>query len=347
MQAAPLHVYRGSHGTLRDRARRSVPIPPPRAYSAFHDIMSDSDGDDEYGTILGTAGQLEGARLNNDLYDAYLPSTLDLPGSLSRASERLPTPPQPAESVASGAWRTASPPPRSPSTVYTSGPAWTGLGGPGASLSRSSIVRRPPRRTVDSSEFANWTSRRRSAIRNSATRDDGSHEGSSTDTAGRSAELSATPGSRGSHDTWTNRRNHVISFLGSSFGESGPSSSSNPSSSQMWHSMTSASSTPLSSTSLAVLPRRSSTTDINDDRRQAIAPRLRRGGLRPPESLSLHGLRSSSSQELPGSPVSDHNLGSRDSLPVSLPGRPGTSEEAGSEQSESTVLALRSASPVA
>lgn len=347
MQAAPLHVYRGSHGTLRDRARRSVPIPPPRAYSAFHDIMSDSDGDDEYGTILGTAGQLEGARLNNDLYDAYLPSTLDLPGSLSRASERLPNPPQPAESVASGAWRTASPPPRSPSTVYTSGPAWTGLGGPGASLSRSSTVRRPPRRTVDSSEFANWTSRRRSAIRNSATRDDGSHEGSSTDTAGRSAELSATPGSRGSHDTWTNRRNHVISFLGSSFGESGPSSSSNPSSSQMWHSMTSASSTPLSSTSLAVLPRRSSTTDINDDRRQAIAPRLRRGGLRPPESLSLHGLRSSSSQELPGSPVSDSNLGSRDSLPVSLPGRPGTSEEAGSEQSESTVLALRSASPVA
>ncbi|EJF62351.1 hypothetical protein DICSQDRAFT_39920, partial [Dichomitus squalens LYAD-421 SS1] len=67
MQAAPLHVYRGS--SLRDRARRSVPLPPPRPYgTTFHDILSDSDGDEEYGTMLGSSGQLEGAQINTDLY---------------------------------------------------------------------------------------------------------------------------------------------------------------------------------------------------------------------------------------------------------------------------------------
>lgn len=337
LQAGNLHVYRSSHGSLRDRARRSVPLPPPRPYSTtFHDILSDSDGDEEYGTMLGSSGQVEGAQINTDLYDAYLPSTYDLPGSISRATERNAGSPHPPEPT--GSWLMHSPP-RSPSTGFgTAG--WMGLGGPGSSsLTRQPTVRRPHRsRTMDSStEFAGFTSRRRTAIRNSATQDDGPRE-SSGEALGRSSSVDATrpaevsptvtdTGSRGSLDlsAWMARRRAGASSLGNvSVDELGwPSTSSNPSSSQMWYSMTTSSSASPEPMSLAALSRRSSTTDLNDDRRQSIAPRLRRGGLRPPESLLLHG---------PASPGDGSSLHSTSNATPHPPAQVITAQNAPSEQ---------------
>ncbi|TBU33081.1 hypothetical protein BD311DRAFT_685362 [Dichomitus squalens] len=303
MQAAPLHVYRGS--SLRDRARRSVPLPPPRPYgTTFHDILSDSDGDEEYGTMLGSSGQLEGAQINTDLYDAYLPSTYDLPGSMSRSSERNTISPHPPES--SRSWLMNSPPPRSPSAGHATA-GWLGLGGPGSSsLTRQGSIRRPHRsRTIDTSnEFAGFTSRRRSAIRNSTTQDDGPRGESSSDTIGRSSSVDATrlteasssatdTGARGGLDlsAWMARRRAGASSFGNiTVDELGwPVANSNPSSSQMWYSLTASSPASPEPMSFAPLSRGSSTTDLNEDRRQVIAPRLRRGGLRPPESLLLHG----------------------------------------------------------
>ncbi|KAI0722707.1 hypothetical protein C8Q76DRAFT_793718 [Earliella scabrosa] len=359
MQAAPLHVYRGSHGSHGPRERnRRVPIPARRRsssfYSNFNDMLSDSDGEAEYGTVLGSSSQLEGARLNTDLYDAYFPSTLDLPGTLSR-TDRPSSPPQPPETASSGTWFSISPPPRAPSTMYnTSGPAWTGLGGPGSSLSRTSTIRRSSRpRTLDMSDFASFTSRRRSAIRNSSARDEGSREGSSTDTAGRSAEPSVSPAdasSSGPYDlsAWISRAGASSGNApsgGSTYEDSATSTSSHPSSSQMWFSMTSGASSPFAHPSLAALPRRSSTTDLNDDRRQAIAPRLRRGGLRPPESLLLHG--PGSSAPVTAERASAHTSHSMDTLRTDAhsPEQPGSGEETVAPPPESSTA--RATSPIA
>ncbi|KAI0751053.1 hypothetical protein C8Q80DRAFT_1268345 [Daedaleopsis nitida] len=300
LQAAPSHVYRGNQGLLRDRnSRRSVPLPRPRSRTNLHDVLSDSDPETEYGTMFGSAAPVEGVRLNTDLYEAYFPSTFDLPGSLSRDPERIPTPPQPQPSdptTSGGSWIIPSPPSRSPPTLYgTSGPAWTGLGGPGAPLNRSSTIRRPHRtRTTDLSDFASFTSRRRSAIRNTATQEDGSHEGSSTDRTGgsapadstRSTESSTVPGDSSSSRLWNlNALTRHGRSSSSSYDDGGHPTGSHPSSSQMWYNMTSAANYTVDPSSLLSLPRRSSTTDLNEDRRQAIAPRLRRGGLRPPEAM--------------------------------------------------------------
>ncbi|OSD04583.1 hypothetical protein PYCCODRAFT_111762 [Trametes coccinea BRFM310] len=65
MQAAPLHIYRGP-SSLSHRSRRGVPVLPPRSYSTFRDLLSESDGEDEYGTVINTSGPLEGVRLNTE-----------------------------------------------------------------------------------------------------------------------------------------------------------------------------------------------------------------------------------------------------------------------------------------
>lgn len=347
MQAAPLHVYRGSHGTLRDRPRRSIPI--PRHYSTFHDILSDSEGDDDYGTILGGAGPLEGVQMNSSLYDAFSTSNFDLPGTLPRAPERtIPSPrsPEPATS-----WPVTSPPPRSPSATLasaslTSGPAWTGLGGPGSTLSRQSSIRRSNRpHSSDNGEFTAFTLRRRSTMRNSAIQDDGPRDESSTEAPSR-----AVDGSRSSFfpEVVTRRSFDLGAWMSHrrSFGLSNPlrdeltsgaSAVPSPSSSQMWYSMT-ASASPEPALS-AALSRRSSSTDINDDRRQVIAPRLRRGGLRPPESVSLHG---------PGSPATESLPVQSTSSEVVVPVQPAesTQSETATDVGRPTLISPRSPSPV-
>ncbi len=301
--------------------------------------------------MFGSSGALEGARLNTDLYDAYLPSTstYDLPASLSRTTDRSISSPRLPEPTTSS-WGLNSQPPRSPPTLHSStGPIWTGLGGPGsASLRRSSTVRRPHRsQPVDLSDFASFTSRRRSAIRNSALQDDSAREDSSSDVARRSTSVENTRSGETSTATDSGTARHFdlsawISRRRPSFGITSTSAlpdepAGNPSSSQLWYSMTDYVPPEPSSFPLAALSRRSSSTDLNDDRRQVIAPRLRRGGLRPPESLLLHG-PGTTPGTLPR--VTTESITPADSSVLSQ------ADTGGEVQAEFAPFAARSTSPV-
>ncbi|KAI9000764.1 hypothetical protein BD414DRAFT_430463 [Trametes punicea] len=305
LQAAPLHIYRGA-SSLRDRSRRGVPILPPRSYSTFRDLLSESEGEDEYGTILSTSGPLEGTRINTELYDAYFPSTDDLPGSLSRRTDPAPPPPLPTAPVdANGSsWVFSSPRSRSPPTARSIWP--TSTGGPGSSLTRQPSIRRPQRsRTMDFNEF---TSRRRSAMRNSNAQEDAPRADPAVNEASvRSNPLASTHTSESTYSDggytyypvlpWSSARYRTApSTSASPAGHarsrsaaaeepaSTASSTRSPSSSQLWYSLTTTT-TPAEpeSPSSSTLP--STLRENEAERPSVVAPRLRRGGLRPPESL--------------------------------------------------------------
>ena len=303
MQAAPLHVYRGSP---RDRARQHVSMPPTLSYSTFHDLLSESEGEEEYGTPLGSGGRLEGAQINTDLYDAYLPSTYPPISSGLRSTERAADSSHHPDPISTGSWLLNSPPPTSS--------VWTGLGGPGSSsLFRQNTLRRSHRsRPAESNDFASFTTRRRSIIRGHTTSatDDDRRADSSEPVARPSSTENTRPvdSADGSvarpldFSAWLARHRARASSSAAASASvlpdntGGLSAAQRPTSSQMWYSMTSTSPEPMS---IAALSRRSSTSDVNEDRRQSIAPRLRRGGLRPPESLLLQG---------PGSPAIEGHM---------------------------------------
>ncbi|KAI0375913.1 hypothetical protein BV20DRAFT_959967 [Pilatotrama ljubarskyi] len=308
MQAAPLHIYRGGQSSLRERAsRRSVPILPRHSFSTFHDLLSESDGEDDYGSVMNPSGPLEGARINTDLYDAYFPSTYDLPGSLSRRADPEAGSPPPAPS--------AGPAESTRSSLIANGPRaqsppagrsiWhASVGGSGSSLTRQPSIRRPFR--TRTTEFSEFTSRRRSAIRSSTTAEDGPRADSSTDAGSRTSAF----GTRGFPESstadgyailpWASvRRRSAPSRSGSaginggstSVGVAGPtavrSTAHSPSSSQLWYSLTSPLARPESRAD-AVPAFTSSNMESDSEWPQVVAPRLRRGGLRPPESLLPH-----------------------------------------------------------
>ena len=102
MQAAPLHIYRGGHGSIRDRARRYIPLPHSRPYTSIHDRLSESEGEEEYGSMLGRGEPLEGAQINTDLYDAYFSSSSSsyVPRSPDRARDSAQSP----EPTLTGSW---------------------------------------------------------------------------------------------------------------------------------------------------------------------------------------------------------------------------------------------------
>ncbi|KAI0660735.1 hypothetical protein C8Q70DRAFT_972044 [Cubamyces menziesii] len=308
MQAAPLHIYRGP-SSIRDRSRRGFPVLPPRSYNSFRDILSESDGEDEYGTVLGASGPLEGARINTDLYDAYFPSTDDLPGSLSRRTEPAPFPSLshtiPTEPT--GVWLPSGPPTQSPPRSI-----WpTSTNGSGASLTRQSSIRRPPRPRSAVADFAEFTARRRSSIRNSNTQEDGPRADTSSEPSSRSVTSGTRRAAESNSSTdpmfayypmlpWSSaRRRSMPSTSSSTAGNArststaaaedpahGASGSRSPSSSQLWYSMTSA--PPSTETAAPVAGSSTSAADSGSERPQVVAPRLRRGGLRPPESLLTH-----------------------------------------------------------
>ncbi|KAI9068454.1 hypothetical protein FKP32DRAFT_1587656 [Trametes sanguinea] len=312
MQAAPLHIYRGP-SSLSHRSRRGVPVLPPRSYSTFRDLLSESEGEDEYGTVISTSGPLEGVRLNAELYDAYFPSTDDLPGSLSRRPDPLP-PPAPAGSTATNgpAWlmgpRSQSPP--SARSIWPTSTGDMGQSSTRSFLSRQPSIRRPYQ--LRATDFDDFTARRRSAIRNNHTQEDDVRAEPSAETTDRTS----TPG--GSHivdssaqDTtpyspfmsWPRARSRSIPSRSSTAAARAQSRSGatqdppatasgnrSPSSSQLWYSLTStiqSAPPPQESTAVSVstLPPVSRDGASDGERPQVVAPRLRRGGLRPPESL--------------------------------------------------------------
>ena len=302
MQAAPIHVYSGRrHSRFRS------------GYTVT-DIVADvtDEEDDPVDTRVlpdETIWEAEGARLNTELYDAYAPAYIRSP-----VLERI-RPPTETSPLATGESDVAEPivlpvSPRSVSPPLHSLSHRSGLrshgSGIGASLSRSDSIRRPARsRTVDFNEF---TRRRRSSMRQD------SHESNSVRAEAEDSadgtwrfRLSSSGSSRDSQPPLASpsslRTPSVVpaQYLGrghswadtaeaalesnTDLPSTASSSSSGPSSSQTWFALTAGQPATTVDEASTHSMRRSTISDIHEARRQVIAPRLRRGGVRPPETL--------------------------------------------------------------
>ncbi|RDB20103.1 hypothetical protein Hypma_012869 [Hypsizygus marmoreus] len=297
--ATPLRVYRDRSMGRYHPSRRSTNL---SEYLSAPPIEMDMEEDEDiFERMLDNGTSIEGARINSDLYEAY--GTHVVPSS----SRAIASPSPPAEDARS---------PLSPHPPSRSGP-WSMsnyIPIPTTTLSRQSSIRRPIRsRTVDFNEF---TSRRRSS-----TRDNQSSRAEPTE----APDLRDGGWTRNSQATRrffpfirTRRHESADSYWGSEV--PGPSVSHGTDAEDNndpympeppnapWFNLT------------PPLDREPSTMEevladaaLSDERAQSTAPRLRRGGLRAPESiLSRHASPVSSTlvDEPPSGPQEsvDHGL---------------------------------------
>jgi hypothetical protein len=312
MLATPLRIYRGRSGGHSAPARRTVNLTdylttPP-------DEMDMEEDDDEFESVLGSvASATEGARVNSEVYDTF-------GGQSHRWSHPAPVRRPQGNAVTSAGSEEARDPPtpplHSPPIPSRSGP-WTL---PPSSLSRQPSIRRPVRsRMVD---FNDFTSRRRSTIRQSSAHE--SRPDASAEEAGRSwSPWDPPPQDEASVPTrapqlarrffgLSRSRRHEPSgslpwnenapetTFESFWGAADPNAYHQP-----WFSIP----TPSSSSS-------SQSEVENAEERTQGTPRLRRGGVRAPESmLSRHASPNPAGQEanspdllrLPASPVSEND----------------------------------------
>ncbi|KAH9833671.1 uncharacterized protein C8Q71DRAFT_772024 [Rhodofomes roseus] len=324
MQAAPLHVYSSRRHNNRNRS----------GYTVADLVAEITDEEDEPTDTrdsqhVDTLWDGEGARLNTELYEAYVPTSYAAPSFAPspqlldrlRHSETTGDSDVGEPIVLPVSPRSVSPPLRSLSHRSGSRSHGTGIG---ASLSRSDSTRRPARsRTVDFNEF---TARRRSSIRQTSQEQTQvrAEPEESTDGTWRfrltrggslrdgqpplaSPSSAHTPAVVPAHLLL---RGEIPRTLDTSEGHSdsnadlpsaASSSSSGPSSSQTWYALTTGQSTAVDDTN-TLTTRRSSISDINEARRQVIAPRLRRGGIRPPETLLSRYASPAAFEAMPPSP---------------------------------------------
>ncbi|KAF5387744.1 hypothetical protein D9615_000688 [Tricholomella constricta] len=264
--ATPLRIYRDRSMGRYHPSRRSANLSD---YLSAPPLEMDMEEDEDiFERMLDGGPTIEGARINSDLYEAY--------GTNAGPSSRpVSSPSPPADDPPS--------PPTQPSH-FRSGP-WSMTGGlPTTMLTRQPSIRRPVRsRTVDFNEF---THRRRSSTRENP----GSHGESS-----ESLELREGPSGRSSQSARrffpfirTRRYDHPDpwgSDIHSPYDtEEGITHTSEPSNAPWFN--------------LAPPVLREPTTmeevladaELSDERgHTGVIPRLRRGGLRAPESiLSRH-----------------------------------------------------------
>ncbi|KAH9850834.1 hypothetical protein C2E23DRAFT_834313 [Lenzites betulinus] len=284
-QSTGARVYRGNQSGIRNwPGRRNIPLPASRSSMSHDMIFADSDGEEDYGTALNTTGPAEGARINTDLHDAYFTSTPNLPGSLSRTTAGVePAQPTSSPSVVSPEQVDTNPvgrisrphsPPMGQSTWST-----------GAESSGSSLTRQPSlRRTFRArrAEFSDFTSRRRSIIRDG---DDGPRTNSADGESSvdvlenlrsnirRRSRPSAGPSS-GSDAVNTETPATINPIAG---GTRDPA----PTSSQVWFSLATPPGPP-------PIPRLPGVVEPSTEP-SPVSPRLRRGGLRPPQ-LTRHSV---------------------------------------------------------
>lgn len=255
-----------------------------------------------------TLWEAEGARLNTELYDAYAPAYVRSP-VVERTRPTETSPLATGESdiaepiVLPVSPRSVSPPSRSVSHRSSLRSRGSGIG---TSLSRTDSMRRQARsRIVDFNEF---TQRRRLSMRQDSHEDssvraeaedsaDGtwrfrlSRSGSSRDSQPSVASPSSlrTPSVVPAHYLsraypWAADTAEAATESNADL-PSAASSSSGPSSSQTWFALTAGQPTPPGEEASTLSTRRSTISDIHEARRQVIAPRLRRGSIRPPETL--------------------------------------------------------------
>jgi len=308
LQAAPLRIYRERHHHTLNRiaSRRSF---HSMDYSTAPGEEQPSSEEDEFGTVVG--GGFEGARLPSELFDAYNTANEFLQYSAAEATPLATGSPEPAD-TARETFGVTSPRPSSPPAglgPYRSS-AWVPLSSSSSNVARQNSIRRPVRtRTVDFNEF---THRRRSNFRSlqssSETRPERPEGATPSGWRYRLREESPvlheeTPAGSSSTqqprrffplNAWQTRRREVGGAFpwshettdGSSASRSADQTSTSvPSSSQLWYSLTASAA---EASSLPPVPppmERSSPADLSSDRALSIGPRLRRGGIRPPESL--------------------------------------------------------------
>lgn len=326
MLATPLRIYHDrsvgrSMLTGTGRVERDYLTAPPEE-------MDMDEDDDEFESMLdGAASAIEGARVNTELYDAYGSHTPSWAQPSALTLTRRPHSSYTAgvTSPGSGDTEPLIPPLHSPPTTNRSGP-WSLP--PGAThsmstgLSRQSSLRRPVRSRT--SDFAEFSALRRSSTRTSAAqelfgpRSDEEianslmlprHISPVRDQPASSRRGPQNP--RRFFEFSRNRRHETTGsfpWLTESTGADANEESSayipaEPTPSGTWFSLHA----PLSTSSSQTDPR---DTEPSDERAQAAAPRLRRGGLRAPESmLSRHA-----------SPASaEHDVHSTAPLPVTIP----------------------------
>ena len=282
--ATPLRVYRdrsGGHGTL---AGRTVNL--TEYLTAPPDEMEMEEDDDEFENVLGSAASaVEGARVNWEMHDAFGGSSHRWSSHPGLAMLRRTHPGQTRAVASSSSDETqVAPETHSPPLPNRSAP-WSIPTNSG--LFRHSTMRRPVRsRTVD---FNDFTSRRRSSIRHSSIQETPFlRAGSATGEPGTSVlpwePQSVQEPSSSSRGPQTARRFFGLMPSGGPENPSGESADdvsylaidpnvnprlSNP---------------PPPSSSLSQFE-----PENGEDPAQETVPRLRRGGVRAPESiLSRH-----------------------------------------------------------
>ncbi|KAF4575324.1 hypothetical protein EYR40_004933 [Pleurotus pulmonarius] len=276
--ATPLRIYRDTTAGVRHHGRRNVHLTD--YLSAPPEEMEMDDDDDEFESMLD--GVMEGSRMNSEMYEAIggthpwtHPEPRRLPRSYSAVLARTDEPSQlPLPSL-------PSPP------AMTSRPSASAWSIPVLSP-RQSSVRRPQRsRTGD---FSDFTSRRRSITREAiGSRSDDpdfvdipAHDTGHTSRSTQSAARRFFPFSRvrrnesstttaSSHSPW-NELEHELGFSMDYGGAAEPTPSS-----AAWLSI------PTPSASTSSQPDSADTETRDDD--PGATPRLRRGGVRAPESL--------------------------------------------------------------
>ncbi|KAH9942571.1 hypothetical protein B0H21DRAFT_750978 [Amylocystis lapponica] len=306
MQAAPLHVYSSPRTrSSRSGGRRGLALAGYLGSQAEQAQQSEEEDD---GSVTSSGAPYEGFRINSELHDAYLPFPYDAGRHIHSADTAMAT--GSPEYLDARPFFTPSPPPLPPQRLpsVTRSSTWTvQTVQPSSSVptsTRQNIIRRPIRsRTVDFNEF---THRRRSTIRqnghseeqegvSSENSRDGMWRFRMRDTSPVLDEPSTStlpppgvqPVTRRFFPLSPWSQSHRRQEVGGAFPwnpemRKPPSSapSGGQSSSQLWYSLTAAAPTAPDSAAPSP-PHITSTPDNHDESR----PRLRRGGIRPPESL--------------------------------------------------------------
>jgi hypothetical protein len=259
--------------------------------------MDMDEDDDEFESMLGAAA--EGARASADLYDPYGTHAHSWsPSGYARARRAHPAPPAapPPTALESRVAEPAAPPPDSPPAPNRSGPWTVPHGVPSfgaAALGRQPPLRRPPRasRTVDFNEF---TSRRRSTTRQLSAQEPGD---AGADGAAEDPVVSAVLSRHMTPDGALVRHAHSARRF-FPFSRRRPAADSVPWPEPPTEGIVGEDALPF----LAMQPSAEAHTgwfsfptpapqpdsgdaSTSDDALPSAAPRLRRGGLRAPESL--------------------------------------------------------------
>ncbi|KAJ7437863.1 hypothetical protein B0H11DRAFT_1829788 [Mycena galericulata] len=271
--ATPIRIYRERGGRRTVNLTDYLTSPPEE--------MDMEEDDEEFESLLdrGTI-PVEGVRINSELYDAYGPASWTT-GSTTRRSFPIVSPPTPAMSEGSPPPPMLSPPTSRSSSAWSLPPPAPGS----LSLSRQPSIRRPARsRTMDFNEF---TTRRRSSNR------DLRGEPSAADDSWARGSAQAT---RRFFPFSYQMRRHELHWNDSPGEPSGPEPEAELSDEPLSYGVTEP--TPSSGLSFYSFPTpvssgvsASASHDGHpaetSEVRATSAPRLRRGGVRPPESLLL------------------------------------------------------------